>query len=66
MQRRRWILGTLQNMHRFPIIHKFKLSFKLISYCMGFISGIASMTLFILTMLPRFEALFDYNSQSKI
>ncbi|MGD1836355.1 MAG: glycosyltransferase family 2 protein [Nitrososphaeraceae archaeon] len=59
MQRRRWILGTLQNMYRFPIIHKFKLTFKLISYCMGFISGIASMTLFILTMLPRFEALFD-------
>jgi egghead protein (zeste-white 4 protein) len=42
MQRRRWVLGSLQNMVRFPLIHKFKLMFKLVTYFMGFVSGVVS------------------------
>jgi hypothetical protein len=52
MQRRRWILGSLQNINKFPFWHRFKISFKLASYFMGFISGIATTILYILTFIP--------------
>ena len=46
MQRRRWVLGSLQNMSKFPnLIHKFKVMFKLTTYFLGFISGIVSIFL---------------------
>jgi len=53
MQRRRWVLGTLQNMHRFPSIHKFKLMFKLMTYFMGFVSGIVSTLLYFYAYIPK-------------
>jgi len=53
MQRRRWILGSMQNMNNFPPIHKFKMIFKLATYFLGFISGIASTILYIYTQLPN-------------
>ncbi len=56
MQRRRWILGTLQNMNKFPFWHKFKIEFKLASYFMGFVSGIVSTILYIITVVPLFLA----------
>ena len=56
MQRRRWILGTLQNMNKFPFWHKFKIRFKLASYFMGFVSGIVSTILYIITVVPLFIA----------
>lgn len=52
MQRRRWILGSLQNINRFPFWHKFKLGFKLASYFMGFISGMLSTILYVSTFVP--------------
>lgn len=52
MQRRRWILGSLQNIDKFPFWHRFKISFKLASYFMGFISGIATTIFYILTFIP--------------
>ena len=68
MQRRRWILGTLQNMNKFPFWHKFKIRFKLASYFMGFVSGIVSTILYIITVVPLFTASiqllidkFEYN-----
>ena len=42
MQRRRWILGRLQNIEKFPIIHRFKITFELITYFLVFVSGIIS------------------------
>jgi hypothetical protein len=42
MQRRRWILGRLQNIDKFPLIHRFKVTFELITYFLVFISGIIS------------------------
>jgi beta-1,4-mannosyltransferase len=52
MQRRRWILGSLQNINKFPFWHRFKISFKLASYFMGFISGIATTILYVMTFIP--------------
>jgi hypothetical protein len=56
MQRRRWILGSLQNIKKFPFWHRFKISFKLASYFMGFISGIATTILYVMTFIPMLTA----------
>src|ERR671919_428206 len=53
MQRRRWVLGSLQNMNKFPIIHKFKVMFKLSTYFLGFISGIVSIFLYFHLQFPK-------------
>src|ERR687896_1742750 len=53
MQRRRWVLGSLQNMVRFPLIHKFKLMFKLVTYFMGFVSGVVSTILYFDAYIPK-------------
>jgi egghead protein (zeste-white 4 protein) len=42
MQRRRWVLGSLQNIKQFPLMHRFKLFYKLLTYFMGFASGFIS------------------------
>jgi egghead protein (zeste-white 4 protein) len=57
MQRRRWVIGSLQNMQRFPFIHKFKLMFKLTTYFMGFVSGVVSTILYFHTFIPKFLSL---------
>jgi egghead protein (zeste-white 4 protein) len=54
MQRRRWVLGSLQNINKFPLIHRFKLSYKLITYFMGFASGFISLILSFHMNLPLF------------
>ncbi|MGI0039383.1 MAG: glycosyltransferase family 2 protein, partial [Nitrososphaera sp.] len=41
-QRRRWVLGTLQNGNKFPMWHRFKLLYKSITYFLGFASAVAS------------------------
>ena len=61
MQRRRWVLGSLQNMERFPIIHKFKLMFKLGTYFMGFVSGVVSTILYFHAYIPKILALLPMN-----
>src|ERR671915_2559790 len=53
MQRRRWVLGSLQNMVRFPLVHKFKLMFKLVTYFMGFVSGVVSTILYFDAYIPK-------------
>lgn len=52
MQRRRWILGSLQNIDKFPPMHRFKLSYKLLTYFMGFASGFISMIISLHVNLP--------------
>ncbi len=42
MQRRRWVLGSLQNINQFPPMHRVKLFYKLLTYFMGFASGFIS------------------------
>jgi egghead protein (zeste-white 4 protein) len=61
MQRRRWVLGSLQNMARFPFIHKFKLMFKLVTYFMGFVSGVISTILYLNTYIPKFLLILSIN-----
>ena len=53
MQRRRWVLGSLQNIDKFPLIHKFKMMFKLVTYFLGFVSGVTSTILYIHTQVPK-------------
>ena len=64
MQRRRWVLGSLQNMARFPFIHKFKLMFKLVTYFMGFVSGVISTILYLHAYVPKILALLPMNGIS--
>jgi cellulose synthase/poly-beta-1,6-N-acetylglucosamine synthase-like glycosyltransferase len=52
MQRRRWVLGSLQNIDKFPAVHKFKLFYKLLTYFMGFASGFVSTMLSFHVYLP--------------
>ena len=63
-QRRRWIIGTLQNIHHFPPWHKRKLIFKSITYFLGFVSAVASSILSAYTYFPQiisFGSLYDMN-----
>lgn len=69
MQRRRWVLGSLQNMNKFPIIHKFKVMFKLSTYFLGFVSGIVSIFLYFHLQFPKLLSLIplhDIFSQTNI
>jgi beta-1,4-mannosyltransferase len=61
MQRRRWVLGSLQNMAKFPFIHKFKLMFKLVTYFMGFVSGVISTILYLHAYIPKLMVLLSIN-----
>jgi cellulose synthase/poly-beta-1,6-N-acetylglucosamine synthase-like glycosyltransferase len=51
-QRRRWILGTMQNLQKFPRMHRYKLMFKSITYFLGFASAAASAAFSINNYLP--------------
>jgi beta-1,4-mannosyltransferase len=51
-QRRRWVLGTLQNLRKFPRLHRYKLMFKSVTYFLGFASAVASMAYTLHTYLP--------------
>ena len=51
-QRRRWILGTMQNLHKFPRLHRYKLMFKSVTYFLGFASAAASAAFSIHNYLP--------------
>ena len=51
-QRRRWVLGTMQNLNKFPAKHRFKLMFKSVTYFMGFASAVASMALMVYNYVP--------------
>ena len=51
-QRRRWILGTMQNLQKFPRWHRYKLIFKSITYFLGFASAAASAAFSVNNYLP--------------
>jgi egghead protein (zeste-white 4 protein) len=55
-QRRRWFLGTMQNLDKFPRWHRYKVMFKSVTLFLGFASGVASTALLINTyILPLFS-----------
>lgn len=41
-QRRRWVLGTLQNLPKFPRWHRLKLLYRSVTYFLGFASAVSS------------------------
>jgi beta-1,4-mannosyltransferase len=55
-QRRRWFLGTMQNLDKFPRWHRYKVMFKSVTLFLGFASGVASTALMINAyILPLFS-----------
>jgi len=52
MQRRRWVVGSLQNIDEFSRVHKLKVIYKLTTYFLGFAAGITSIVLTVLMHLP--------------
>lgn len=55
-QRRRWFLGTMQNLDKFPRWHRYKVMFKSATLFLGFASGVASTALMIQAyILPLFS-----------
>ena len=48
-------------MNKFPIIHKFKVMFKLSTYFLGFISGIISIFLYFHLQFPKLLSLIPLN-----
>jgi egghead protein (zeste-white 4 protein) len=55
-QRRRWFLGTMQNLDKFPRWHRYKVMFKSVTLFLGFASGVASTALMIQAyILPFFS-----------
>jgi egghead protein (zeste-white 4 protein) len=55
-QRRRWFLGTMQNLDKFPRWHRYKVMFKSVTLFLGFASGMASTALMInVYILPLFS-----------
>jgi egghead protein (zeste-white 4 protein) len=55
-QRRRWFLGTMQNLDKFPQWHRYKVMFKSVTLFLGFASGLASTALMIQAyILPLFS-----------
>ena len=62
-QRRRWVLGTMQNLNKFPRFHRFKLMFKSVTYFLGFASAVASTALMINNYLPLVWSLPELNTK---
>jgi len=62
-QRRRWVLGTMQNLQKFPRKHRYKLMFKSITYFLGFASAVASAVFTVNNYLPMLlsPAYLNYN-----
>ena len=62
-QRRRWVLGTMQNLNKFPARHRFKLMFKSVTYFMGFASAVASMALMVYNYVPLIWSLPELDTK---
>src|ERR687886_879580 len=56
-QRRRWFLGTMQNLNKFPRWHRYKVMFKSLTLFLGFASGVASTALMIQAHIVPFFSL---------
>ena len=60
-QRRRWVLGTMQNLQKFPRLHRYKLMFKSITYFLGFASAVASAAFAVHNYMPVLFSFPDLN-----
>lgn len=62
MQRRRWIIGNLQNIENFSKFFKFRLIYKCTSFFLGFVSGVISLSLAMYINIPKVLSVFSYAS----
>jgi len=60
-QRRRWVLGTMQNFQKFPRLHRYKLMFKSVTYFLGFASAVASAAFAVHNYMPVLFSFPDLN-----
>jgi cellulose synthase/poly-beta-1,6-N-acetylglucosamine synthase-like glycosyltransferase len=65
-QRRRWVLGTLQNIDKFPRLHRFKLMFKSVTYFLGFGSAVASTIISVYVYLPNLFSVLSLSSFNQV
>ncbi len=61
-QRRRWVLGTFQNLQKFPRWHRYKLMYKSLTYFLGFASAVSSTALTLYNYVPAFLLLPSYET----
>ena len=60
MQRRRWIIGNLQNIENFSKLFKLRLIYRCTSFFLSFISGIISLILTLYVNIPKISSIFSY------
>ncbi len=60
MQRRRWIIGNLQNIDNFSKIFKLRLIYRCSSFFLSFISGLISLALTFYINAPKVSSIFSY------
>ncbi len=62
MQRRRWIIGNLQNIESFSKFFKLRLIYKCLSFFLSFISATISLSLAFYINIPKISNIFSYIS----
>jgi hypothetical protein len=62
MQRRRWVIGNLQNIQNFSNFFKFRLIYKCTSFFLGFVSGVISLCLAMYINIPKVNSVLSYAS----
>jgi hypothetical protein len=60
MQRRRWIIGNLQNIENYSKLFKMRLIYRCTSFFLAFISGIISLAITFYVNMPKAESFFSY------
>jgi egghead protein (zeste-white 4 protein) len=60
MQRRRWVIGNLQNIEEFSNFFKLRLIYKCTSFFLAFISGVISLIITFYVNLPKVSGVFSY------
>ncbi|MGN6629630.1 MAG: glycosyltransferase family 2 protein [Candidatus Nitrosocosmicus sp.] len=60
MQRRRWIIGNLQNIENFSKWFKFRLIYRCTSFFLSFVSGIISLILTFYINIPKVSSIFSF------
>jgi beta-1,4-mannosyltransferase len=60
MQRRRWIIGNLQNIENFSKLFKLRLIYRCTSFFLSFISGLISLVLTFYVNIPKVSSIFSF------
>jgi hypothetical protein len=60
MQRRRWIIGNLQNIENYSKLFKLRLIYRCTSFFLAFVSGIISLAITSYVNMPKLSTFFSY------